>query len=208
MHLRGETSSPPPHTRLINQLLKPERLFLQCDPHLVCYGCSQFLWEHIRFLPFFQTRRLLFTLFLSPQNCSTGLGRSHIFWIFPPHFLRQHQGSLLLSSYVPSFRISVFSSQDDSECLGIPKECVVGRTMQTVPSPSLRYGPGLVPDSSPALSSSPGPGLPCLGQIRGLSAANSKGGMVSGVTGPLRCVPAGSSCPYPSPQPGTFPLLR
>lgn len=129
MYLRGETSSPPPHNRLINQLLKLERLFLQCDLHLIC---SQFLWEHIRPLPFFQTRCLLFTLFLSPQNCITGWGRSHVFWIFSPHFLRQHQGSLLLSSSVLSFRISAFSSQDESECSGIPKECVVGRTTQTV----------------------------------------------------------------------------
>lgn len=78
LHLRREISSPPTHAGLINQLLKLESLFLRCGLHLTCYGCSQFFWEHSRSLPFSQTRCLLFHLLLSPQNCITGWGRSHV----------------------------------------------------------------------------------------------------------------------------------
>lgn len=135
----------------------------------------------------FQTRCLLFLLLFTPPHCIS-LGRAEVtlsgLVCFVP-FSGAMSGITPASLLRPQFSSSVSSSRDESECLGIPKECVAGKNQADGPSPSLRYGPGLVADSNPAFSSYPGSGLPCLGQIRGLSAGGSRGGMVSGDTGPL-----------------------
>lgn len=73
MYLRGEASPPPRLPLTLDSSTNSSelgRLFLQCDLHLTCYGGSQFLWEHIRSLPFFQTRCLSLPYFFLPKTVS------------------------------------------------------------------------------------------------------------------------------------------
>lgn len=131
---------------------------------------------------------------LSPTSYSSKLyhwpgQKSHhpVFFIFPVSCsnIRDHSCSPPLPSLLGS---QSFLSKMRASAWGSPRS-VLWEEPSRQPLPFSKIWPRLI--DSPSLSSYPGPGLPCLGQIRGLSAAGSRGGMVFGDTGPLPCVPQG-----------------
>lgn len=90
----------------------------------------------------FQTRcLLLFLLLLTPPKPYRWAGqKSHLLVCFGLVFFPcsgATSGITLAFLLCPQFSSSVSCSQDESKCLGIPKECVVGRAKQTAP-PLLR----------------------------------------------------------------------
>lgn len=93
---------------------------------------------------FFSQDAFSFPYFLVPKTVSlAGTEVTSFKGVFPAVFCCNIRGSLLLSSSAFSFKISVFSFQDESKRLGMPKERLVGRaSRQPRPFSEIQPRPG------------------------------------------------------------------